>query len=311
MEVYDAVAQAVKVILNGTYGVLGAEAFQLYCLPVAESVTAVGRYIIQETKKFTESLDLQVVYGDTDSLYVVNPSKEQQSKIIKYAHDNYNIDLEVDKEYRYVMFSDLKKNYLGVKKDGKLDIKGLVGKKSNIPKFIRDCFNDVCAQLQKVTNKDELEVTKIKISEILKECSIKLENIDFPLEDFVYNHMIQKSLDKYGKKKLISKNESLFNNNQVVENYKETNVPPHAKVAREMQSKGIKIEDKMFIPFVKSKGGNATWVKQMDKTSIDKEKYKETLAKVFEPLMDVLEMDYKIITQIKNMTLDDIFNQNI
>lgn len=311
LEVYDAVAQAVKVILNGTYGVLGAEAFQLYCLPVAESVTAQGRYIITETKKYTESLGLQVVYGDTDSLYVVNPSKEQQAKIMKYARDNYNIDLEVDKEYRYVMFSDLKKNYLGVKKDGKLDIKGLVGKKSNIPKFIRDCFNDVCAQLQKVTNKDELEVTKVKISEILKECSIKLENIDFPLEDFVYNHMIQKSLDKYGKKKLVSKNESLFNNNQVVENYKETNVPPHAKVAREMQSKGIKIEDKMFIPFVKSKGGNATWVKQMDKTLIDKEKYKETLAKVFEPLMDVLEMDYKIITQIKNMTLDDIFNQNI
>jgi DNA polymerase I len=308
LEVYDAVAQAVKVILNGTYGVLGAEAFQLFCLPVAESVTAVGRFIIQETKKYTESLGLQVVYGDTDSLYVVNPSKEQQSKIIKFAQENYNIDLEVDKEYRYVMFSGLKKNYLGVKKDGKLDIKGLVGKKSNIPKFIQNAFNEVNKLLQKVNTPEELEQTKVHVGKLIKECRTNLESSNFPIEQYAFNHMIQKAPEKYGRIKYDDKNISLWGERA----YKETNVPPHVKVAREMQRQGIKIEDKMFIPFVKTIGGGAKWIKFAKLTDIDKPKYNETMKKVFEPLLDVLQMNYDEVASIDRQSrLDAIFEQNI
>ncbi|MDR4491319.1 MAG: DNA polymerase domain-containing protein [Candidatus Nitrosocosmicus sp.] len=311
-ELYDAIAQAIKVILNGTYGVLGAEAFQLYCLPVAESVTAQGRHIITKTKEFTESLGLQVIYGDTDSLFIVNANESQLQQIMKFSQDKYNIDLEVDKHYRYIMFSALKKNYLGIKDDGKIDIKGLIGKKSNIPKFIRNCFNEVCAQLQKVNTPQELEDAKSIISDIIKKCYIKLENLDYPIEEFVYNHMIQKSLDKYGYKKITdTRNTMLDDPYNTVINTRELHVPPHVKVAKEMKRNGIKIEDKMFIPFVKTRGGNSTWIKMTKKEDIDIGKYKETLAKVFEPLMDVLQIDYKEIIKTKVLTLDDIFNQNV
>lgn len=311
LEIYDAVTQGIKVILNGTYGVLGAEKFQLFCLPVAESVTAVGRFIIQETKKFTEDLGLQVIYGDTDSLYVVNPSKEHQSKIMKFAHDNYNIDLEVDKEYRYVMFSGLKKNYLGIKKDGKIDIKGLVGKKSNIPKFIQNAFVDVTKQLQQVNTPEELEAAKQNIGKTIKECRDRLQKLDYPIQDFAFNHMIQKKLDSYGKRRIIEHNEELFTRISI-ENVEEKNVPAHARVARQMQKEGIKIEDKMFIPFVKTINGGAKWVKDVKHTEIDRDKYSDTLEKVFEPLLDVLLMKYdEVIRQEKQLLLKDIFNQNI
>ena len=50
-EQYTVVSQALKVILNASYGVMGAEIFPLYFLPAAEATTAVGRYIITETIK--------------------------------------------------------------------------------------------------------------------------------------------------------------------------------------------------------------------------------------------------------------------
>jgi DNA polymerase I len=48
---YTVVSQALKVILNASYGVMGAEIFPLYFLPAAEATTAIGRHTILETIK--------------------------------------------------------------------------------------------------------------------------------------------------------------------------------------------------------------------------------------------------------------------
>ena len=48
-ELYLVVTQALKVILNASYGVMGAEIFPLYYLPAAESTTGMGRHIIIDT----------------------------------------------------------------------------------------------------------------------------------------------------------------------------------------------------------------------------------------------------------------------
>ena len=69
-QLYTVVSQALKVILNASYGVMGAEIFPLYCLPVAEATTAVGRYTILETIEKCKSVGIEVLYGDTDSLFL-------------------------------------------------------------------------------------------------------------------------------------------------------------------------------------------------------------------------------------------------
>nr|MDO8135706.1 DNA-directed DNA polymerase I [Candidatus Njordarchaeum guaymaensis] len=62
---YDAVSQALKVFLNASYGVFGAETFPLYCPPVAESTTAVGRYAIKKTIDKAKEIGVEVIYGDS------------------------------------------------------------------------------------------------------------------------------------------------------------------------------------------------------------------------------------------------------
>ena len=71
------------------------------------------------------SIGIEVLYGDTDSLFIKNPTKEQIQKVIEQAKIDHGVDLEIDKTYRYCVLSNRKKNYLGVTNSGKVDVKGL------------------------------------------------------------------------------------------------------------------------------------------------------------------------------------------
>ncbi|MCS5530923.1 MAG: ribonuclease H-like domain-containing protein, partial [Candidatus Nitrosopelagicus sp.] len=115
-QLFTVVSQALKVILNASYGVMGAEIFPLYFLPAAEATTATGRHIILSTINNCKESGIEVLYGDTDSLFVKKPTPKQIEDIITKAKMDHNVELEIEKEYRYVVLSGRKKNYLGVTK---------------------------------------------------------------------------------------------------------------------------------------------------------------------------------------------------
>ena len=162
---YTVVTQALKVILNASYGVMGADTFPLYFLPAAEATTAIGRHTIQGTIDACEEAGIRVLYGDTDSIFVKRPPAEQVQAVMDKAKENYGVDLEIDKEYRYCVLSNRKKNYFGVTKSGKLDVKGLTGKKSHTPQFIKQAFKEILGILADIQTKDGFEAAKTKISE--------------------------------------------------------------------------------------------------------------------------------------------------
>ena len=91
---YTVVSQALKVILNASYGVMGAEIFPLYFLPAAEATTAIGRHTILETIKKCESIGVEVLYGDTDSIFIKNPSDEQIKNVIEQAKKETDLKLK-------------------------------------------------------------------------------------------------------------------------------------------------------------------------------------------------------------------------
>jgi intein/homing endonuclease len=63
--IYKIIVQSMKIIINASYGVLGSEAFPLFCLPVAEATTAIGRYAITMTQEKCKEIGLEVIYGDS------------------------------------------------------------------------------------------------------------------------------------------------------------------------------------------------------------------------------------------------------
>ncbi|NIP66593.1 hypothetical protein GWN63_00610, partial [Candidatus Bathyarchaeota archaeon] len=130
---YNVIQSALKVILNASYGVFGAETFDLYCPPVAEATASLGRHVITQTINKAQELGIQVIYGDTDSVFLKDPTTEQIETLASWSEEELGMELEVDKVYRYSIFSSRKKNYLGVLPDGNIDVKGLTGKKRHIP----------------------------------------------------------------------------------------------------------------------------------------------------------------------------------
>jgi DNA polymerase-2 len=67
----DAVAsQAIKILMNSFYGVLGTPACRFSNPALANSITGLGRELLLWSKRWFEGHGFRVLYGDTDSLFV-------------------------------------------------------------------------------------------------------------------------------------------------------------------------------------------------------------------------------------------------
>jgi DNA polymerase I len=194
---YEVIQRALKVFLNASYGVMGAESFQFYTPPVAESVTALGRKILTEVISEAQKRGTNVIYGDTDSAFLERPSEEEIEAISRKASEDFGIQLNFDKKYRYVVFSTRKKNYFGVTEDGIVDVKGLMGKKSSTPAFVKEVFNGTIAILSGVKDETQFEQAKEKVGQILKDSIDKLKRREVPVSSLSFNVMMSKDIEDY------------------------------------------------------------------------------------------------------------------
>ena len=282
---YTVVSQALKVILNASYGVMGAEIFPLYFLPVAEATTAIGRHTILETIKKCEETGIEVLYGDTDSLFLKKPTPEQIEIVVEQAKKDHGVDLEVDKTYRYCVLSNRKKNYLGVTKSGKVDVKGLTGKKSHTPAFIKNLFYELVEILSKVQTMDDFVKAKQDITEKISICGKKVEAKEIPLQDLTFNVMLSKAPSEYVK-----------------------TIPQHIRAAKQLESiREIKKGDKISFIKILNKPGVKP-VELAKKEEIDSKKYMEFLESTLEQITSSMDLDFDtMLGKPKQTGLDEFF----
>jgi DNA polymerase I len=276
------IQQALKVFINGSYGVFGSQNFPLFCLPVAESTTGIGQYSIKQTIKKAEELGVKVLYGDTDSVFLQNPSKDQMKEISIWSKNELDLDLEEEKTYQFLALSERKKNYVGIYKDTKYtDIKGLVAKKKNTPEFIKTVFSEMIEILKNITNMDEFLKAKDKIIEIVRISLKKIGKQDtFTLEDYAINIALQKELKNYTKV-----------------------IPQHVRAALELKNvTGKEFQKGETISFIKSKGTIGAKALELAKLQdIDPKKYRELLISALEQVLDALGITFEEIKGIKKM----------
>ncbi len=122
--VLDARQKAVKVITNAAYGYTGWVGARWYIKPVAEAATAWGRYTIQNTIDLAKTVGLEVVYSDTDSVFVKNEA-DKIRRISAEVEKTLGLEIKPDEVYKRVLFTEAKKKYCGLLPDGTLDIVGL------------------------------------------------------------------------------------------------------------------------------------------------------------------------------------------
>ena len=128
-------------------------------------------------------MNLEVFYGDTDSIFFLGAQDtDALNKLIDWSNSQLKMELEIDKHYRYLALSSRKKNYFGVMQDGSVDIKGLTGKKRHIPQFLHSAFYEMVSILSQVKSPEDIESTRVKLTEIVKQCFARLRSKGYTLE---------------------------------------------------------------------------------------------------------------------------------
>jgi hypothetical protein len=145
---------AVKAIINSGYGVFGHPHFKYYDPKVAEIITTLGRRTLAEMQNIANSLNLTILYGDTDSLFVNNlSSKEDAAEFIDECKTKLGIDVSHEKTYRKLILVS-KKHYVGILSDPNQApiIKGMEGIKSDRPAFIQTVFREMINDIKNDTD---------------------------------------------------------------------------------------------------------------------------------------------------------------
>jgi len=70
-------SNAIKILMNSFYGVLGTPACRFYNPALANSITGLGKEILLWAKQWFEARGFRVLYGDTDSLFVASAILEE------------------------------------------------------------------------------------------------------------------------------------------------------------------------------------------------------------------------------------------
>ncbi len=281
-ELYSVVSQSLKVYLNGAYGSFGFESFAFYCLPVAEATAALGRDAITRTIARCRDLGIKVLYSDTDSVYLQNPSKDQISTVTRWADSDLGVELDLDKVYRYVAFSSRKKNYFGVFPDGTVDIKGLTGKKSQTPEYLKRIFYDTLEILSSVKTPQDFERARTDTKNLLTKMITDIKGKKVPVQDLAFTVMMGKPTGKYN-----------------------GTTPQHVRAAMQLEEKGKEIKAGEIIAYVKTK--SPPYVKPAELArpdEIDADKYIEYAHSMFDQLLDALDFSFD---EIMGATTLDLF----
>ncbi|AZE83257.1 DNA polymerase II [Pseudomonas orientalis] len=96
-------SQALKIIMNAFYGVLGSSGCRFFDTRLASSITMRGHQIMRQTRELVEAQGYEVIYGDTDSTFVwlgSAHSNEDASRIgqalVQHVNDWWRIHLHAE-----------------------------------------------------------------------------------------------------------------------------------------------------------------------------------------------------------------------
>ncbi len=132
----DARQWALKIVANSMYGYLLYARSRYYSREAGESVTAFARDYIQNTMEKAKEFEMEVLYGDTDSIFLLFGKKDNEHKVKEFQNKVNSelpegMELELEDIYPRGIFvskkqeeKGAKKKYALINKEGKIKIRG-------------------------------------------------------------------------------------------------------------------------------------------------------------------------------------------
>jgi DNA polymerase-2 len=232
-------SQAIKILMNSFYGVMGSAGSRFYHADLPHAITGTGQWLLREAVEFIEEDGFEVVYGDTDSVFVKMPSGdkvfERGQKLASRTNDHLTklldkhfkvesaLEMEFETYYRKIFFPILrsgeggaKKKYAGLKhtKDhgDELSFSGM--------EFVRSDWTKLAKEFQFKIYQEFFAGEPIEETIRNVVASLRAGELDHQL---IYKKRLSKNLDEYVK-----------------------SLPPHVKAAKLAQEAGHAIDRDVY-----------------------------------------------------------------
>jgi len=188
---------AYKVVANSVYGQCGSSTSPIRKLEVAACTTAAGRQRIRDAKKIVEEeFGGEVIYGDTDSIFVkfatkdlaesIELGKKAADRITAFCGRSYRIEYEKT-FYPFILFC--RKRYVGMMYEDdvtkcKRKTMGVALKRRDNAPIVKDIFGGALDSL--------MEHRNIKVAEkMVKEMLLQVIEDKFPVEKYIISKQLR------------------------------------------------------------------------------------------------------------------------
>ncbi|MFH0862057.1 MAG: DNA-directed DNA polymerase [Candidatus Altiarchaeota archaeon] len=197
-KILDVEQQAVKLLANSMYGYYGFQRARWYCRECAEAIAGWGREYIQETIKVATAEGFEVIYGDTDSVYLTRDDLKDTKEIIRRAMEfqkKINDRLPEAMELKYEDFYlrgifITKKRYAVINQQGKMTVRGLETRR-------RDWCEAAKGTQQKVLDALLKDRDPEKAANVVKEMVQRIKAGNVPLSELAINTQMTRNLGGY------------------------------------------------------------------------------------------------------------------
>lgn len=208
-------SQAIKILMNSFYGVMGSAGSRFYHADLPTAITGTGQWILRETIEYFENDGLEVVYGDTDSVFVKLPHGERvydkgnslaqratehlQKVLRKHFNVESFLEVEFEKYFRQIFFPVLRTGEGGAKKKyvGQIQAQGKQPKLHfSGMEFVRSDWTKLAKNFQfqlyeKFFDGEEIE-------DAIRETVENLKN-GYHDKELIYKKRLSKKLSEYTK----------------------------------------------------------------------------------------------------------------
>jgi DNA polymerase, archaea type len=284
---------ALKTIANAMYGYFGFFGARWYCIECAKAITSFGRMHIQAVISEAKRNGYNVLYSDTDSIFMALDGKTKED--IKNLVENINSKLpgimELDYEgfYPSGLFVGTKSTGLGAKKkyallseNGTIKIRGFETVRRNLSQIAKDTQEKVLDMVLKENNpKAAVEYVKQIITEVRART--------LPTDKVTITTQLQKEIGHY------------------------ENLGPHVAAAKRMQEQGIPVGSGSVIKYVVVKGeerisDRARLPEEVKEGEYDPDYYiNNQIIPAVEKIFDVFNYDSKELSAEKTQKKLDSF----
>ncbi len=205
--------EALKMILVCLYGTSGCCWNRYGNVLCFEEINKRSREALLKAKDLAQRRGFQVVYGDTDSIFLKKPgsTREEYGELCDEISKHIGLPIALDHHYKFLLLlpaeSDLsggmeaQKHYFGLLTNGEIIARGIEMRRHDIPSYVKDFQRRLIQTLF-----DCKDVEEVRTKGYSNAIGLVAESIDrllkgeVPVEQLIVSKYLRRSLETYARR---------------------------------------------------------------------------------------------------------------